>query len=38
MCAKASGILGAVAADFFFHCWNLEILRTTEFGTYQGVF
>jgi hypothetical protein len=25
MCSEASTILGAVAADFFFDCWYLEI-------------
>jgi hypothetical protein len=25
MCAKASTVLRAVAADFFFNCWYLEI-------------
>jgi hypothetical protein len=25
MCTEASTILGAVAADFFFNCWYLEI-------------
>jgi hypothetical protein len=25
MCAEASTILRAVAADFFFNCWCLEI-------------
>jgi hypothetical protein len=25
MCAEASTILRAVAADFFFNCWYLEI-------------
>jgi hypothetical protein len=25
MCAEASSILGAVAANFFFNCWYLEI-------------
>jgi hypothetical protein len=25
MCAEASTVLGAVAADFFFNCWYLEI-------------
>jgi hypothetical protein len=25
MCAEASPILRAVAADFFFNCWYLEI-------------
>jgi hypothetical protein len=28
MCAEASTVLRAVAADFFFNCWH--------FGTYQG--
>jgi hypothetical protein len=26
MCAEASTVLRAVAADFFFNCWYLEIL------------
>jgi hypothetical protein len=26
MCAEASTVLRAVAADFFFNCWCLEIL------------
>jgi hypothetical protein len=25
VCAEASTVLGAVAADFFFNCWCLEI-------------
>jgi hypothetical protein len=25
MCAEASTVLRAVAADFFFNCWYLEI-------------
>jgi hypothetical protein len=36
MCAEASTVLRAVAADFFFNCWYLEILRITVFDTYQG--
>jgi hypothetical protein len=38
VCAKVSAVLGAVEADFFFHCWNLEMLLITEFGIYQGAF
>jgi hypothetical protein len=29
VCAKASAVLGAAVADFFFHCWNLEILMSS---------
>jgi hypothetical protein len=29
-------MLRAVAADFFFNCWYLEIPSKTVFGTYQG--
>jgi hypothetical protein len=35
MCAEASTILRAVAADFFFNRWYLEI-PSDIFGTYQG--
>jgi hypothetical protein len=34
--AEASTVLRAVAADFFFNCWYLEIPRIIVFGTYQG--
>jgi hypothetical protein len=37
MCAEASTVLRAVAADFFFNYWCLEIPSETVFGTYQGV-
>jgi hypothetical protein len=36
MCAEESTVLRAVAADFFFNCWYLEIPSETVFGTYQG--
>jgi hypothetical protein len=36
MCAEASTILRAVAADFFFNCWYWRSLRITVFGTYRG--
>jgi hypothetical protein len=36
MCAEASTILGAVAADFFFNCWYLEILSDNRTRYYQG--
>jgi hypothetical protein len=36
MCAEASTVLRAVAADFFFNCWYLEVLSNNLFGTYQG--
>jgi hypothetical protein len=37
--AEASSVLRALAADFVFNCWDLEIPsdnRLTIFGTYQG--
>jgi hypothetical protein len=37
MCAEASTVLRAIAADFFFNCRYLEILAITVFDTYQGV-
>jgi hypothetical protein len=36
MCAEASTVLRAVAANSFFNCWCLRSLRITVFGTYQG--
>jgi hypothetical protein len=36
MCAEASTILGAVAADFFFDGSQLEVSTDVIFGTYQG--
>jgi hypothetical protein len=36
MCAEASTVLRAVAADFFCNCWYLETPQITVFGTYQG--
>jgi hypothetical protein len=30
MCAEASTVLTAVAADFFFNCWYLEIPSICE--------
>jgi hypothetical protein len=36
MCAEASTVLGAVAAEFSFNCWISRSLRIAVFGTYQG--
>jgi hypothetical protein len=36
MCAEASTILRAVAADFFSNCWYLEIPSDNRIRTYQG--
>jgi hypothetical protein len=35
-CAKASTVVRAVAADFFFDCWDVEVPSDDVFGTYQG--
>jgi hypothetical protein len=32
MCAEASTVLRAVAADFFFNCWHLEIPSDNRIG------
>jgi hypothetical protein len=36
VCAEANAVLRAVAADFFFKYWCLEIPSDNLFGTYQG--
>jgi hypothetical protein len=36
MCAEASTVLRAVAAEFFFYCGIWRSLRITVFGIYQG--
>jgi hypothetical protein len=36
MCAEASTVLRAVAVDFFFNCWYLEIPSDNGIDTYQG--
>jgi hypothetical protein len=38
MCAEASTILKAVAADFFLTVGVWKSLQITVFGTYQGAF
>jgi hypothetical protein len=38
MCAEASTVLRAVAADFSFECWYIRrSLRITVFDTYRDV-
>jgi hypothetical protein len=36
MCAEASTVLRAVAADFFFNCWYLEIPSDNRIRHIQG--
>jgi hypothetical protein len=36
MCAETSAVLRAVAADFFFNCWYLQIPSDNCIRTYQG--
>jgi hypothetical protein len=36
VCAEASTVLTAVAADFFCTCWCIDITSDNVFGTYQG--
>jgi hypothetical protein len=36
MCAEASTVMRAVAADFFCNCWYLEIPSDNRIQHYQG--
>jgi hypothetical protein len=37
MCAKAITVLRAVAADFFFNCWYLEIPSDNRIRHKEGI-